>query len=62
MAKRPEQDRKGPVERWIDDRIQFGLAGLTHPFEKRIVRLRKRIQDLEARVRQIALRIEGKKD
>ena len=54
---KPDSDRKTGIEGWIDERIQLALAGLTHPFEKRISRLRERIQKLQARVRQISLEI-----
>ena len=56
--KRSEEDQKPAVEGWIDERIQFVLAGLTQPFEKRIARLSERIQALQRRVRQISDRID----
>jgi len=55
---RSEKDQKSAVEGWIDERIQFILAGLTQPFEKRIARLSERIQTLQKRVRQISDRID----
>ena len=55
---RSEKDQKTAVEGWIDERIQFVLAGLTQPFEKRIARLSERIQALQKRVRQISDRID----
>lgn len=55
---RSEKDKKTAVEGWIDERIQFVLAGLTQPFEKRIARLSERIRAMQKRVRQISDRIE----
>jgi len=51
---RPEKDQKSAVEGWIDERIQFALAGLTQPFEKKIARLNERIQAMQKRVRKIS--------
>ncbi len=56
---RSEKDQKSAVEGWIDERIQFVLAGLTQPFEKRITRLSERIQALQKRVRQISDQLNG---
>ena len=56
--KRAEKDQKSAVESWIDARIQFVLAGLTQPFEKRIARLSERIQTMQKRVRQISRKID----
>ena len=56
--RKPGKNRKGGIEGWIDERIQFALSGLAHPFEKRIERLRERIEELQARVRQISLEID----
>lgn len=55
---RSEKDRKSAVEGWIDERIQFALAGLTQPFGKRIARLNERIQALQKRVRRVSERID----
>lgn len=55
---RSEKDQKSAVEGWIDERIQFALAGLTRPFEKRIARLSERIQALQKKVRQISERVD----
>ena len=57
--RRSEKDQKTAIESWIDERIQFALAGLTQPLEKRIARLRERIQAMQNRVRQISNRING---
>ena len=57
--RRSEKDQKTVIEIWIDERIQFALAGLTQPLEKRIARLRERIQAMQNRVRQISNRING---
>ena len=54
----PEEDRKVGIEGWIDERIQLALAGLAHPFEKRIARLRERIQKLQIRVQRISRRFD----
>ena len=54
-----EKDQKPAVEGWIDERIQFVLAGLTQPFEKRIARLSERIKAMQKRVRQISDRIDA---
>ena len=51
---RSEKDQKSAVEGWIDERIQFVLAGLTQPFEKRIARLSERIKAMQKRVRQMS--------
>ena len=56
--KRSEKDQKPAIEGWIDERIQFVLAGLTQPFEKRVARLSERIQALQKKVRQISDRID----
>ena len=56
---RSEKDQKTAVEGWIDERIQFALAGVTQPFEKRIARLSERIQALQKRVRQISDQLKG---
>jgi polyhydroxyalkanoate synthesis regulator phasin len=58
---RSEKDQKSAVESWIDERIQFVLAGLTQPFEKRIARLSERIQALQKRVRQMSDQLNGDK-
>ena len=58
---RSEKDQKSAVESWIDERIQFVLAGLTQPFEKRIARLSERIQALQKRVRQMSDQLNGGK-
>jgi hypothetical protein len=55
---RSEKDQKTAVEGWIDERIQFVLAGLTQPFEKRITRLSERIRAMQKRVRQISDRVD----
>ena len=39
---KPEKDRKVGIEGWIDERIQLAIAGLAHPFEKRIEQFNKR--------------------
>jgi polyhydroxyalkanoate synthesis regulator phasin len=54
-----EKDQKTAVERWIDERIQFVLTGLTQPFEKRIARLTERIRALQKKVRQISDQLDG---
>ena len=56
---RSEKDQKSAVEGWIDERIQFVLAGLTQPFEKRIARLSERVQTLQKKVRQISDQLDG---
>lgn len=56
--RKPHTNRKTGVEGWIDERIQFALSGLTHPFEKRIARLRERIRKMQARMRQMSLEID----
>ena len=56
--KKPEENRKGGIEGWIDERIQLALSGLAYPFEKRIEELRRRIQRLRARVQQLSSQIE----
>jgi len=56
---RSEKDQKPAVEGWIDERIQFVLAGLTQPFEKRIARLSERVRDLQKKVRQISDRLDA---
>ena len=53
-----QKDKKSAVEGWIDERIQFVLAGLTQPFEKRVARLSERIQALQKKVRKISDRID----
>jgi len=58
---RSEKDQKSAVEGWIDERIQFVLAGLTQPFEKRIARLSERIQALQKKVRQMSDQLNGDK-
>jgi hypothetical protein len=55
---KPEEDRKTGIEGWIDEQIQLAVSGLTHPFEKRIARLRERIENLRARVQQLSSQIE----
>ena len=55
---RSQKDKKSAVEGWIDERIQFVLAGLTQPFEKRVARLSERIQALQKKVRKISDRID----
>jgi polyhydroxyalkanoate synthesis regulator phasin len=59
---RSEKDQKSAVEGWIDERIQFVLAGLTQPFEKRIAQLSERIQALQKKVRQISDLLNGDED
>jgi len=59
--KRSEKDQKPAIEGWIDERIQFVLAGLTQPFEKRIVRLSERIQAMQEKVRQMSDQLNGDK-
>lgn len=56
--KRPEKDKKTTVEGWIDAQIEFALAGLTQPFEKRIARLSERIRDMQKRVQRISEKID----
>ncbi len=51
--RRSEKDQKSVIEGWIDERIEFMLSGLTQPFEKRIARLRERIEGLQDRVQRI---------
>ena len=58
---RSEKNQKSAVEGWIDERIQFVLAGLTQPFEKRIARLSERIQALQKKVRRISDQLNGNK-
>jgi len=57
--KKPGKIEKAGVEGWIDEQIQLALAGLAHPFEKRIARLRDRIEKLQKRVREISARVDG---
>ena len=57
--RRSEKDQKSAIEGWIDERIQFVLSGLTQPFEKKVARLRERIQALQVRIQQISRRIDG---
>ncbi len=54
-----EKDQRTAVERWIDERIQFVLTGLTQPFEKRIARLTERIRTLQKKVSQISDQLDG---
>ncbi len=56
---RSKKDQKSAVEGWIDEQIQFVLAGLTQPFKKRIAGLSERIQALQKRVRQISDQLNG---
>ena len=56
--KRSEKDQKSAIEGWIDEQIQFALAGLTQPFEKRIARLSERIQAMQTRVKQMSDRVD----
>ena len=56
--KKSDKDQKTSIEKWIDKRIQFALSGLTHPFEKRISRLRDRIQSMQQRVQRISDKID----
>lgn len=55
---KPEEEQKRGIEGWIDERIQLALSGLTHPFEKRIARLRKRVRKLHARVHRLSCDID----
>jgi polyhydroxyalkanoate synthesis regulator phasin len=57
--KKPGKNERAGIEGWIDEQIQLALAGLAHPFEKRIARLRERIQDLQKRVREISAQVDG---
>lgn len=58
MVRRSEKDQKTAIEGWIDERIQFALAGFTQPLEKKVARLRERVQALQIRIQQISKRIE----
>ena len=60
--KRPEKDLRTAIEGWIDERIQFALSGLTHPFEKRVLRLRERIQAMQERVQRLSDKLEDQED
>ena len=59
LMKRSEKDQKSAIESWIDGQIQFALSGLTQPFEKRIARLRERVQAMQKRVRRMSDRLDG---
>jgi hypothetical protein len=60
--RKPGTNRKEGIEAWIDERIQFAFSGLTHPFEKRIKRLRERIEKLQVRVRKISEQVDQDPD
>lgn len=60
--KRSDKDQKTAIEGWIDERIQFVLAGLTHPFERKVAQLQMRIQALQDRIRRISDRMGGQGD
>ncbi len=62
MIKRPEKDPKTVIERWIDERIQVALGGLTRPLEKRVGNLRERIRGLQMRVLRISGRLGKEKE
>jgi hypothetical protein len=53
-----EEEQKTGVEGWIDEQIQLALSGLAHPFEKRIARLRRRVQKLHARIHRLSSEID----
>lgn len=55
--RKSEKDQKSAIEGWIDEQIQFALAGLTQPFEKRISRLSERIRLMQTRVKQMSDRL-----
>ena len=56
--RKSEKDQKSAIEGWIDEQIQFALAGLTQPFEKRISRLSERIRAMQTRVKQMSDRVD----
>jgi hypothetical protein len=57
--KKPGKNEKAGIEGWIDEQIQLAVAGLAHPFEKRIGRLRERIEKLQKKVREISARVDS---
>jgi hypothetical protein len=54
----PNKEIKEGLEQWIDERIRLAVSGLVHPFEKRIARLRQRVQDLQDRLHHVSHRME----
>ena len=54
MVRRSEKDQKTAVEGWMDERIQFALAGLIQPLEKKVARLRERVEALQIRIQKIS--------
>jgi DNA-binding PucR family transcriptional regulator len=57
--RRSEKEKKSAIEGWIDERIQFALGGVTQSFERKVTRLRERIQTLQTRIREVSRRLEG---
>lgn len=57
MTKEEREVREG-LDRWIDERIRLAFGSLTHPFEKRIARLRERVELLQSRLHRASSRLE----
>ena len=57
MTAEEKYDKDG-IEGWIDESIRQALANLTHPFEKRIALLRKRVEKLHTKIHHMSLRLD----
>jgi hypothetical protein len=55
---REKEPREG-FEGWMDERIHSAIAGLAHPFEKRIGKLQKRVEKLKERLQTLAVRTDS---
>jgi hypothetical protein len=59
MKTTQEKEPREGFEGWVDERIRSAIAGLAHPFEKRIVRLQRRVEELKERFQSLSLRMES---
>lgn len=56
-----EKDLREGLERWIEQTIRLALESLPHPCEKRVNRLRQRIEEIRLRLDMVARKIDQRR-